>query len=202
MQLDASHAEFCGTIMGDGNLWTNNRKYEITITGNIENDRDYFDKLVSFVRKKVGKNPYYRIRGRGLRLTIYSKNYYKFLTENVGLKDRMLKSESGIPASIMDNPGFLKRFIRGLFDTDGTIFLSNKKGSPNYPTLEIASSNIKLVNDLHSSLCGFGFRAHKRKTTKNGYKVSVYGRKMIMKWNSLIGSSNPYKRTRMEDILK
>jgi len=202
MELDESHAEFCGIIMGDGNLWTNNRKYEVTITGDITNDKEYFDSLASFVRNKIGKNPYYRIRGRGLRLTIYSKEYYKFLTDKVGMKDRMLKNEFGFPISIKNNGIFLKRFIRGLFDTDGTIFLSDKKGSPGYPTLEIASSSPKLVDDLHSSICGFGLRAHKRKTTKNGYKVSIYGKEMIRKWNSLIGSSNPRKKAKMEDILK
>ena len=202
MELDEDHAEFCGIIMGDGNLWTNNRKYEVTITGDIKNDKEYFNALASFVRNKIGKEPYYRIRGRGLRITIYSKEYYKFLTDKVGMKDRMLKSESGFPASIKGNETFLRRFIRGLFDTDGTIFLSDKKGSPDYPTLEIASSNLKLVDELHTALSGFNFRVHKRKTTKNGYKVSIYGKEMIRKWSSLIGSSNPHKKAKMEDILK
>ncbi len=44
-------SEFCGVIMGDGNIWTNNRKYEITITGNID-DRAYFDQLLDFARLK------------------------------------------------------------------------------------------------------------------------------------------------------
>lgn len=202
MELDEDQAEFCGIIMGDGNLWTNNRKYEVTITGDIVSDRAYFDALASFVRDRIGKEPYYRIRGRGLRLTIYSKEYYKFLTENVGMKDRMLKSESGFPSSIRANGAFLRRFIRGLFDTDGTVFLSDKKGSPGYPTLEIASSNPELVGDLHAALSGLGFRVHKRATTKNGYKVSIYGKEMIRKWNLLIGSSNPSKKAKMEDILK
>ena len=202
MELDEDQAEFCGIIMGDGNLWSNGRKYEVTITGDIKNDRAYFDILASFVRGQIGKNPYYRIRGRGLRLTIYSKDFYKFLTDKVGMKDRMLKSESGFPGSIKDNKAFLRRFIRGLFDTDGTIFRSDKKGSPDYPTLEIASSSLPLVDDLHTALSEFGFRVHKRKTTKNGYKVSIYGKEMIRKWNLLIGSSNPCKKAKMEDILK
>ncbi len=202
MKLDQYHAEFCGTVMGDGNLWTNNRKYEVTITGDITKDKNYFDKLASFVKNKIGKNPYYRIRGRGLRLTIYSKEYYGFLTSAVGLKSGMQKRKSGIPAPIKSNPVFLSRFIRGLFDTDGTVFLSDKRGSPNYPTLEIASSNTKLVRDLHSALSYFGFRVHKRKTTKNGCKVSIYGKEMVRKWHSVIGSSNPTKLAKMEDILK
>ncbi len=202
MQLDAVHSEFCGAIMGDGNLWSNNRKYEITITGNIFNDREYFDFLASTISRKINKKPYYRIRGRGLRLTFYSKKYYCFLIDVVGMKSGAIKCESGFPIPIMSNETFLKSFIRGLFDTDGTVFVSDKKGSPNYPTLEIASSSISLVNDLHKSLCKLGFRAKKRKTTKNGYKVSVYGKKMIAFWHDTIGSSNPYKRARMEDILK
>jgi intein-encoded DNA endonuclease-like protein len=113
-----------------------------------------------------------------------------------------LKRKSGIPSAIKKNKLFLKRFVRGVFDTDGTVFTSNKKGSPNYPTLEISNSNLALITDIYQSLKELKFRTHLRKTSKGGYKVSIYGKAMLRRWNEVIGSSNPYKRCRMESILE
>ena len=77
--LDGDIAEICGAIMGDGNIWTNDRKYEITITASPK-DELYIKKLIGMIKKKIKKKVYYRIRGRGLRVTIYSKNFF-FLSQ-------------------------------------------------------------------------------------------------------------------------
>jgi len=200
-RLNQDIAEFCGTIMGDGNLWSNNRKYEITITGNKIDDKEYFEYLYSFIDKNIKKNPYYRIRG-GIRLTIYSKKFYIFVNKDIGIPDRKLKRKSGIPLVIKQNELFIRRFIRGIFDTDGTVFTSDKPGSPNYPTLEISNSNLAMIRDIQYYLDKLGFRVHLRKTPKAEYKLSMYGKNMLKKWKNLIDSSNPYKRKRIEYILE
>lgn len=200
--IDEANAEFCGIIMGDGNIWSNERKYEVTITGNIVNDKEYFDKLYSFVDSKIKKHPYYRIRGRGLRLTIYSKKFYDFVTCEVGIPPRLLKSESGIPISIAKNQTLVRGFIRGLFDTDGSVFTSHKKGVSKYPTLEITNSNQKLLVQVYKKLKEMGFRINYRYAGKGSYKASIYGKTMLKKWETDIGSSNPYKIKRINTILE
>lgn len=199
--LNPDIAELCGIIMGDGNLWTNNRKYEITITGNPEDDKLYLNDLYSYVDRNIKAKPYYRIRGRGLRLTIYSKKFFEFVTLNIGIPSGKLKRNSGIPPLICENPYLLRRFVRGVFDTDGSIFTSKKPGVSNYPTLEISNSNVVLLDMIHEFLKREGFSSHFRKTSKRGYKISLYGRKMLEKWNLSIGSSNPYKLNRINRIL-
>ncbi|MBU0532330.1 hypothetical protein KKB44_02435 [Candidatus Micrarchaeota archaeon] len=200
-QLDADMAELCGIIMGDGNLWTNNRKYEITFTGHKIDDKLYFDDLYSYIDANIKRKPYYRIRGRGRRLTIYSKKFFMFVTITLGIPSGMLKRKSGIPLLIARNPLFLRRFIRGMFDTDGSVFTSKKPGISHYPTLEISNSNFVLLKDIDRALKALGFLSNLRKTSKGGYKISLYGRKMLEKWDSLIGSSNPYKKAKIEHIL-
>jgi len=202
LSLNEEMAEFCGVIMGDGNIWSNGRKYEVTITGNIINDKEYFDTLYTFIETSIKKKPYYRIRGRGLRISIYSKEFHNFITQHIGIPEREAKSDSGIPSSIMSNKAFLRRFIRGVFDTDGTVFISNKPGSPNYPSLEISNSNVSLIRDIYDSLNSMNFRVHKRLASRGEYKVSIYGKRMIKKWGCVIGSSNPNKRRRIESILE
>ncbi len=188
--------------MGDGNLWTNNRKYEVTITGNKETDLLCLDNLYSYIHDTIKRKPYYRVMGRGLRLTIYSKKFFKFLTIEMDIPSGKSKRSSGIPSLIYSNPLLLRRFIRGMFDTDGSIFTSKKPGALNYPTLEISNSNLILLSGIHEFLIQDGFSSNFRKTSKGGYKVSLYGRRMLEKWNLSIGSSNPYKIARINLILK
>jgi len=200
--LDSEHSEFCGVIMGDGNIWSNGRKYEITITGDIIKDKEYFDKLFVFIEKRIKKHPYYRIRGRGLRLSIYSKAYYYFIISEIGIPARLEKSNFGIPILISENIEFTKSFIRGLFDTDGSIFTSNKPGVENYPTLEINNDNQTLLNAVYLKLKKLGFRIYYRCCGRGSYKISIYGLNMLKKWKEEIGSSNPHKLRRITSILE
>lgn len=199
--IDETISEFCGAIMGDGNIWSNGRKYEITVTGNIITDREYFDYIYFFVHSRI-KKPYYRIRGRGLRLTIYSKKFYQFITKKMGIPPRVLKCKFGIPPKICATKKLLRAFIRGLFDTDGSVFTSNKKGSYNYPTLEITNSNQILLMQVYKTLMNMKFRINYRHAGNGSYKVSIYGMKMLAKWKDEIGSSNPHKMRRINTILE
>lgn len=137
-----------------------------------------------------------------MRLTIYSKKFYEFITRDVGIPSRLLKSESGIPEAIRDNPQLVKCFIRGLFDTDGSVFTSNKRGVNAYPTLEITNSNQKLLVQVYEKLKEMGFRINYRYAGGSSYKASIYGKIMLKKWSMEIGSSNPYKIKRINTILE
>jgi len=125
-KLDEQMAEFCGILLGDGNLWTNGRKYEVTITGSPK-DRGYMNYILRYTTKKLGQKAYYRIRGRGLRISIYSKKMFKFLTTDAKIESGMKKAMSGTPQWIFSSKRFSRAFIRGVFDTDGSIFTSRKK---------------------------------------------------------------------------
>jgi intein/homing endonuclease len=200
--LDNDMAEFCGVLIGDGNIWTNGRKYEITITGNPK-DKNYLDKLSTFVSNRIKPNPYYRLRGRGLRLTIYSKQFFLFLTKEVGIISGKQKNTGPIPKSILASSRSLKlRFIRGIFDTDGSVFTSDKKGVENYPTIEITNENSILLLSIRKILYAEGFKTTFRKSNTNTFKIAIHGNKMLRLWLDVVGSSHPRKRLKMESIIK
>jgi len=200
-KLDGDMAEFCGIISGDGNIWTNMRKYEVTITGSPK-DRSYLDRLAKYVSLRIKSNPYYRQRGRGLRLTIYSVSFFKFLTEEVGFGIGIEKNSRGIPAPILKSRDNCLSFIRGFFDTDGSIFTSKKKGVFDYPTIEITNENVRLLRDIQRILDDEGFRTTFRKSNSNTYKIALHGKYMVKHWASTIGSSHPRKYGRIESIIK
>lgn len=192
-------AELVGAIMGDGNIWSNDRWYEVTITGDKINDKEYFLYLKSLIEKNVKLNPYLRNRG-GVRITIKSKTFYKFLTEELGIPSGITKRTKGIPNLIKTDQKLIRKFLRGVFDTDGSIFTSNKKGSLDYPTLEITNKNEVLMTEIYSNLIDFGYRA-KIRLFNGTYKISLNGHSMVRKWNSEIGSSNKYKSEKLDKIL-
>ncbi len=201
LALDEKMAEFCGIIMGDGNLWTNGRKYEITITGSPK-DRDYMDKIAEYARGNVAPHIYYRIRGRGLRLTIYSKELFGFLTEEIGIKSGLRKSTGTIPLGIKKTREYYLAFIRGFFDTDGSVFTSMKDGAPDYPTIEITNENKELILSIVAFLQQEGFRTTFRSSNTKTFKMAIHGKEMVRLWVSLIGSTHPRKRSKMESIIK
>ncbi len=187
--------------MGDGNLWTNNRKYEITITGN-PNDKGYMDFIADYATRAIKPTVYYRVRGRGLRLSIYSKALFLFLTKYLGFGIGGEKSCGVIPSKVVESRNLRLRFIRGIFDTDGSVFTSDKKGVNDYPTIEITNENLELLLSIRKILDAEGFKTTFRKSNTNTFKIAIHGNKMVRHWLNVIGSSHPRKRLKMESIIK
>lgn len=198
LQLDSQMAEFCGIVMGDGNIWTNWHKFEVTITGSPR-DKDYLDHVAAYVISSIKPSVYYRLRGRGLRLTIYSKRLFDFLVYHIGFGVGTDKCSGELPRKLRPRALYLS-FIRGFFDTDGSIFTSDKKGAPNYPTLEITNENSTLLLDIKQFLLKEGIRATFRKSNKGTFKIAVHGKMMIRRWLTLIGSSHPRKLRIMQHL--
>jgi len=86
---------------------------------------------------------------------------------------------------------YVKWTIRGIMDTDGTLFFSKKTYRlPVYPTLEIRTHSRKLALQITGVLQQNGFRVRPRGNEKRGYHVALYGKKMLEKWVKEIGFSN------------
>lgn len=92
--------------------------------------------------------------------------------------------------------------IRGIMDTDGTIFVSKKPGIERYPTIEITTTSKVLANQLRIILLRQGFRvgnireSTSKLSTRVAYRVPLYGKENIRKWLNEIGFSNEYKLNR------
>ena len=199
VELSDNVSELVGIIFGDGNIWTNNRKYEVTITAGV-NDRDYFDKICQKL-KSANLNTYERKRGRGLRVTVYSKALFTFLVHDLGVGWGRDKSRSPIPKAIIEKKQCLS-FVRGVFDTDGSVFTSKKRGICEYPSIEITNKNTLMLSNIEGILRSYGFRSTLRSCKDGTNKLSLYGRENVKRWNLLIGSSHPRKKSKMEAIIK
>lgn len=201
--ISSHECELIGAIIGDGHIHMKNSKYYVGITGHIKNDKDYFNKLSELIYKIWDKNPQIKNRAYGLRLRFYSKEIVLRLINKFELPFNYGKCyRVKIPKKIAKDWNLSKHTIRGIVDTDGSIFTANKPGSPNYPSIEITTTSKALARQLKELLEYRGFRvakiwSYKSKTSKNqAYKVALNGRKNLKKWIEEIGFSNPYKLNR------
>jgi hypothetical protein len=199
-KLSDSECELIGAIIGDGHIHKKHPKYYVGITGNIKTDKEYFNKLSDLINKTWDKNPQIKTRERGLRLRFYSKQIVRRLTEKFDLPFNFGKCyKVKIPSEIALNWNFAKHTIRGIVDTDGSIFTANKPGSPNYPSIEITTSSKGLARQLRGILIIQGFKVAKiwkYKSKAFTYKIPLNGKKNLKKWVEEIGFSNPYKLER------
>lgn len=201
-------AEFVGILIGDGYLHNNKKKYVIGIVGNPKTDLNYFLKIQKMVLGLFNVNTKIRKIGRGLRLVFNSKGVFSFLIM-IGMEYGKGKGERvNIPKSLLIDKKISGKLLRGVFDTDGTIFTSYKKGSPEYPCIELTTTSPCLAIQTKELLSEKGFRVAgiRKYNYKNSklisHKVSLYGIKNILRWNNDIGFSHTQKNEKLQNIIK
>ena len=183
-------AELVGAIIGDGNMWK--PKYEIVITGDKEKEREYFRFLSDIIYEEFGYTATIKYLRGGLRLKVRSKRIFNILEAHFPLGKRA--ETAFIPKGIPITPA-----LRGIFDTDGTIFFSKKPGVEKYPTIEITTISRVLALQIFQALQLMDFRVKIRSFKENHmtYKISLNGKKQVAKWLEKIGSSNQTKLSKL-----
>ena len=203
IKIPAEECELIGSLIGDGYIHTKNGKYIVGFTGNPITDKTYYDYLKSLIKLVWGKDASISFRDNGIRMKIYSKPTVKRLIRKFNIpcnKGKCFKVK--IPNMIEKDWNLAKHTIRGIVDTDGSVFTADKPGSPNYPSIEITTSSKILAKQIRKLLSQNDFRvaniwSYKSKnSSKPTYKVPLNGRENLKKWVNKIGFSNPYKLER------
>jgi hypothetical protein len=209
MEINEEVSEIIGVLIGDGYIYMKNKKYQIGFVGNPKTDREMFEHLKELIFKEWNKDTEIKLRERGLRLVFNSKDICLFLTKDLGIPFGEGKCEKVvIPKIILDNWQFARCTIRGIMDSDGSVFASKKPGIERYPSMEITTTSLRLANQLRDILLERGFRVTKirsalSKTSKRiAYRVCLYGKENIRKWLNEIGFSNLYKKNRALNYLQ
>lgn len=197
MEISKELAELIGIIIGDGCLYYSKKfnKYYIEIVGDPKLDRNHFEYISTLVEKILNKKPTIVVRSKGLRLRFYSKEFLEFLINELKMPFGKIKGKTvKIPNKIVSfGWEFIKKCIRGIADTDGSLFLANKGYRKDYPTIEISSISKNLVYQLKKILEEKDFRIGLRKNENvpnTIYRLSINGEIMVKKWIEEIGFSN------------
>ena len=214
MKVTGDLAEVFGIHAGDGYLRTRERnKGEIDISGNIEERAYYDDHVVPLFNKIFNLN----MKGR-----FFSRGTYGFVNYKKEIRDIFL--EAGFPAGkksqivevpscILDSndKGLFVKFLRGYFDTDGSLYFRNrktgnysnyKKKFNYYPIIMLSSTSKKLIKGVKVILdylsMGPFYYGYQPKDRRDNYKhtLTISGPKKLEKWMELLGTKNPVKLSR------
>lgn len=181
-------AEFIGIMIGDGSVG----QYQISITLNRVDDAAYAVAVVRLIEELFGVIPRCRNRKQNgcVVIEVSSVDLVKFLvSKGLPVGDK-LQHGIRIPPWITNNREYVSRCLRGMFDTDGSIFQEKHciKGRVYaYPRMMFVSASETLLDDALQALSKLGICAKVRQ----GRAVSIEHFTDIAEYFRIVGSSNP-----------
>jgi len=195
-------AEEVGWHIGDGsmNFYNNQGKLKgiYQLRGHIEDDREHYlirikpiFKLLYNFDISLREMPSTRVFG----FQIWNNELVNFKQKlGLPLGKKLFVS---IPEIFLENNNLKIAVIRGIFDTDGCIYLE-KKNKKLYPRLQIATISLNLAEQIQQILVGLDIRATKYSWLANkdfnrqrAYLITVRGSEMFDRFMNIIKPANP-----------
>lgn len=212
-EMTPKMAELCGMHMGDGCISITKKYREYALLGDMVEEKTFYDNYVVplFNRElavpltgiKINPKKYEKMGVYGI-ITFKREIVEAFL--RMGFKPgSKLKQE--IPKLILKSTEECKKaFLRGLFDTDGTIYFeknyTRKNSGHIRPKIKIGLVSKKTINQLEFMVEEFGFspmekKEYKGKRDKNPiYSFVIHRKGDIKKWIGETGSNSEKHKTK------
>jgi len=193
-RLSDDLAEVIGVMLGDGSIYINKKKgiYQIRIAGNVYKEQEYFLYLYSLFKKLFGiTGRFVKRKERGaIYLCFDSMKLVRFF-EEIGL----FQIKCGIPQWIWKDHKFLKACIRGLIDTDGSVFRLSQK-DPHIVRISFKNKDKTLLEDLRYALLQLRFHP----SQAIHWNISLTRKGDTLRYWREIGFKNPKNRSRFQQF--
>ena len=191
-KITSELAEFIGIVLGDGSLSIYNsekhpyRRLKISFHSD---DSHYINYVSQLIQKVLNEKPIFKKRKNGntADLFVFKRNIINYLLD-LGLKKSPKWGRAIIPESFL-NKKLGKFVLRGYFDTDGSLVVTNNNGTI-YPRLEMKISPSPMQNQFIQLLQFYGFRFGVYQIGRGKVRIQMNGKKELKKWVKLIGFSN------------
>jgi len=202
INISTELAEEVGWHIGDGsmNFYKNRGKLKgfYQLRGHIQDDKEHYEKRIKPLFEKlfdielrIREMPSTRVIG----FQIWNNDLINF-KKNLGLPLGN-KHDIIIPNPFLSEDKLKKAIIRGIFDTDGGIYLE-KKNKKLYPRLYITTISFRLSEQLLKLFNELDFRAtrysqlyDKKFNRKRSYIITIRGVNMFHKFIREISPKNP-----------
>jgi len=203
-EKDEKLAELVGIILGDGNIHSFKGKkstsYMVRIAGDSNTDREY---LLGYVKplcdylfdldSKIFKHRTHN----ELLVIINSKKVVEFLT-SIGMSTgNKIKNQVTIPNWIYKDNRLLRACIRGLVDTDGSVY-ELKTHWPGIWQICFTNKNMILLNDFKKSLAKLEVGCSNIYVGKKTPKIYITKKADVRKFYKEIGFSNIKHRNKLK----
>lgn len=204
IKINNVFCEFYGALLGDGCIskfkdYDGIERYVIQISGNKKLDSDYLKYIKANIKKEYGiYSYYYEYKNRNVCvLMIKNKDLALKLNKDYKLPIGKKYGNLQIPKTINDKAWNIKKYvIRGLFDTDGSIY-AKKSENYKYPIISISSKDNMFLDQINKIL-----RKQKYPSYISSSNVCIRGINNIKKWFNDIGSSNKRNKKKYAYFLK
>ena len=180
-------AEFIGIVLGDGTI----SEYQVRVALNATTDREYADYVAGLARRLFD----IRVATREpdeedvIYLTMTGRNLVEFLIGKGLCRGNKIKQRADVPEWIRINGDLARACVRGLVDTDGSIYYhSHFVRGRHYRNigLSFTSHSLPLLMSVHKTLCGVGLAAK----CDGRSHVSLYSRVGIERYLEVVGTNN------------
>ncbi len=185
----AALAEFVGIILGDGGI----TKHQVTITLHHIDDKAYGKFVAKLIKNLFGITPsiYHSVKYSVNNYVVSRSRLVEFCTQKLGLKmGNKVKHQIDIPSWIKENRKFYIACVRGLVDTDGSVFTHRYKVNKKqyaYKKLDFCSMSAPLRNSVYSILKEI--ELHPR--LKRNKIVRLNSIRDMERYFSIVGTHNP-----------
>lgn len=205
--------EILGMYVGDGCLSVTRKYSEFAIFGDRKEEKKYYvDYVIPLFNQKFSKSLNKKIIGREypsmgvFGFHIFSKKFVQMF-EKIGFKPGP-KTNISLPTCILEaDLNNTRSFIRGLFDTDGSIYFeknySAKTQIHNRPKIKLGTTSQTLRNQLSDILTKLGFKPMLKKPylgkrdSVEMNEIIIYKKDDIQKWLEIIGFNNFKHQTKV-----
>jgi len=161
-------AYIVGVALGDGNLSNpNGRATRLRITCDLK-----YPKLIEKIQKSVrtlfpdSKVSLVKANGNYLNISCYSNHWEKILGWYSSKGSKLIQNVS-IPSWIKKNKIYKINCLRGLIETDGSIYLDR-----GYKTVMFTSAIPNLSKDVYEIMLSLNFKPHFYTISNNRYSIN------------------------------
>ena len=191
LKISSNTAEFVGILLGDGSISIRAKgkgQNRIKITFN-SSEKQYIDFVSNLMENITGIKPILKFRKNEntADLFLFKKEAVEKMLE-FGLKLSPKRNSAEVPYEIL-NSSFDLDLVRGYFDTDGSVIITNNNGTI-YPRLEMKVCPSPMQTQIPSILQKYGFRFGIYNCGNGEKRIQMNGKGQLEKWTNLIGFHN------------
>lgn len=181
-------AEFFGIMLGDGHV----ANYQIVVSLGSK-EKEYAFYVADLIGGIFGVPGKISERASGYRdVYLGSVQLVEWLRLE-GLVNNKVRFQVGAPSWLSSNKKFARKFLRGFFDTDGTIY-KLRWGAQ----VAFTNESVPLLNSTRNMLLYLGYSPSR----VAGSKVYLTRKKDLARFLSEIGTKNPKHLARFREFLK
>jgi len=169
-------AELIGVVLGDGNIYAFPRTECLRIVGNSKNI-GFIERYSHLVEKVFKKKPHVSKRkaSNATDIVIYENQISRRLGIPAGARAKLTVQ---VPTWIRKNRSFIIRYLRGLYEAEGSICFHEKTYTHK---LLFANRNESMLNNVFQLVRNLGFHPH-----RSQYQIQISRKEEVQNLKNLL----------------